>query len=462
MPTFDAVVVGAGPAGSVAALVLARSGARVALIDRRRFPRDKACGDLIGPRGVRLLEDLGLSVPDARHLGDMIVVGPSGRRSLLPALPGADYADHAIAVGRSRFDAMLYDAAVSAGAHPIHGRVTSVHLDPSASVGVGLSGGSAAGRGASSDDSSTRTEFVAGDVVIGADGANSQVASLAGLVDGATALWGFALRSYLEGEVDLPYIVLWEPQAWRLFPGYGWAFPTDGGGANVGLGLAFSAADRAASRQAGEQLGAFVEHLARLGLPLRQAVDRTPNSLGGWLKMGMVGTNPTAGRVLLVGDAAGMINPLQGEGIAQAMATGQAAASAVIAAGPDGAADHYRQFLRTSSHHHRLNAAVHAAIVAHPRAVSLAGRALTAPGVRTAMSGAWGLYWNDLVSGALPSRHRTLATAMSRVVAAAVARRPATAWFTAQLGTRAPRIRDRPAAPTPHHHSTERRTDERS
>src|SRR6202042_1511435 len=61
---FDALAVGSGPAGSVAALVLARAGARVALVDKATFPRDKACGDMVGPRGLQLLSDLGLPVPD--------------------------------------------------------------------------------------------------------------------------------------------------------------------------------------------------------------------------------------------------------------------------------------------------------------------------------------------------------------------------------------------------------------
>ena len=417
MPPFDVIVVGAGPAGSVAALTLARSGARVALIDRRRFPRDKACGDLIGPRGVRLLDDLGIAIPGARHLGDMIVVAPSGRRTLLPALPGVDYADHAIAVNRTRFDLTLYEAAMSAGAEPVHGRVTSLQGDPSASTGVELADG----------------RCLTGDVVIGADGANSQVAQLAGLVDGAAALWGFALRTYLEADVALPHIVLWEPEPWRLFPGYGWAFPADGGGANVGLGLAFRL-DRTASRQAGEQFPAFLTHLTHLELGLGPPSTHSSNWLGGWLKMGMVGTIPASRRVLLVGDAAGMINPLQGEGIGPAMDAGQAAATAVLAAGPHGAATHYRERLRASTRHHRLNAAVQAKLVERPRAVSLAGRALTAPGVRTTLSGAWGLYWNNLVQGAAPSRHRTAATALSRVIGTAVVRHPATTWFKDVLG----------------------------
>ena len=60
---FDALVVGSGPAGSIAALVLARGGARVALVDKASFPREKACGDLIGPRGVQLLHELAVEVP---------------------------------------------------------------------------------------------------------------------------------------------------------------------------------------------------------------------------------------------------------------------------------------------------------------------------------------------------------------------------------------------------------------
>ncbi len=97
---FDAVVVGAGPAGSVAALVLARGGARVALADKAAFPRDKACGDLIGPRGVQLLTDLGIRVPDAGHGSDLLAVGPSGRRSRLPAFTGRTYPGHGIVVPR--------------------------------------------------------------------------------------------------------------------------------------------------------------------------------------------------------------------------------------------------------------------------------------------------------------------------------------------------------------------------
>src|SRR2546423_14777092 len=103
-PSVDDVVVGAGPADSPAAMVLARGGARVALVDKAAFPRDKACGDLIGPRGVAVLDDLGLRPAGVVECGDMVVVGPTGRRARLPCLPGLTYPATVLAVPRARFD----------------------------------------------------------------------------------------------------------------------------------------------------------------------------------------------------------------------------------------------------------------------------------------------------------------------------------------------------------------------
>jgi geranylgeranyl reductase family protein len=398
VPRFDVIVVGAGPGGAVTALCLARAGARVALVDKRSFPRDKACGDVIGPRGVRVLTDLGIVLSGARRVGDMIVVGPNGRRARLPALPGIDYPDHALAITRHRLDAALVDAAIRAGAVQIHDRVSGLDGDGSSPGGVCLAGGAR----------------LSADVIVGADGAISNIADAAGLVNGRRVLWGFALRSYVDTSVDLPHILLWEPQPWQLFPGYGWIFPTSDGGANVGLGLAVGA-HRAGATRATAQFGDFLRHLTQHGLiPHGSAGER----MGGWLKMGAVGTYPARGNVLLVGDAAGLINPLQGEGITQAMASGRAAAEAIVAAGPVTAARLYHSALYDMTRHHRLNAPVQAGMIEHPKAVSITARALTAPLVRTAVAGAWSLYWNDLVQGARPSHHRRLAVSVTRLVSA--------------------------------------------
>src|SRR5262249_53786532 len=158
----------------------------------------------------------------------------------------------------------------------------------------------------------------------------SRVAEWAGLVEPARVLWGFAVRAYVEQPVALPEIYFWEPTPRRAFPGYGWLFPGPDGAGNLGLGCGVLA-DRGAAGAAARQLPRSAAARGRRGpLPALPAPDGGA-SRGGGLKLGMVGTRPAAGRVLLAGDAAGLVNPLQGEGIAPAMESGRAAADALLA-----------------------------------------------------------------------------------------------------------------------------------
>ena len=376
----DAVVVGAGPAGSTAALVLARGGARVTLIDKATFPRDKACGDLVGPRALALLESLDFAPPAGRQVGEMIVVGPTGRRVLLPARAGRTYPNHALAITRLRFDSWLRDAAIAAGAQPVVGRVASVHAEHSGAT-VELDDG----------------RRLVADVVIGADGATSGVGLAAGLVNQERVLWGFAQRGYVSQEVDRPIIALWDDAPRRGFPGYGWLFPGEGAIANIGLGLGMRA-DRSSASRAVARFDDFCDHLRRHDLLSAPAEGRR---LGGWLKMGMVGTVAARGPVFLVGDAAGLVNPLQGEGIASAMTSAAAAAEAILA-GPGSAAVRYRRHLADGlGRYASVAAPVHAAaITGSPRRVAILGRALTLPGVGSAIAAPWALTWNDLIDGA--------------------------------------------------------------
>ncbi len=378
--TVDAVVVGAGPAGSTAAFVLARGGARVALVDKATFSRDKACGDLVGPRALALLASFGLTPPAGRDVGEMIVVGPTGRRVLLPARAGRTYPGHGVAITRLRFDAWLRDAAIAAGAEPVAGRVAAVRA------------------GTVEFDDGRR---LAADVVIGADGATSVVAAAAGLVDPEAVLWGFAQRSYVDQEVERPIIALWDEAPGHGFPGYGWLFPGEAGAANVGLGLGLGS-DRSGASRAVTLFDAFCDHLRRLGLLSAPVVERR---LGGWLKMGMVGTVAARGRTFLVGDAAGHVNPLQGEGIAPAMTAAANAADAILT-GPGTAALRYRQQLAAGPGRYTSVAApLHAAAISgSPRRVALLGRAMTLPGVGAAIASPWALTWNDLLDGASPGR----------------------------------------------------------
>jgi geranylgeranyl reductase family protein len=387
---YDALIVGSGPAGSIAALVLARGGARVALVDKARFPRDKACGDLIGPRGVQTLIDLGIVV-DGPMVADMDVVGPTGRQVLLRASEGSTYPGHAVVVKRIRLDATLHRAATEAGAESFTGRAAAPSFSESGQL-----------TGFELDTEQPGPRRLTADVVIGADGALSRVATAAGLVDEARVLWAFAVRAYMEGAPPLPRIHFWEPQRRSGYPGYGWVFPGEAGEANVGLGLG-ARGDRRAGARAAKDLAGFV---ASAGLD-PSLLGRT---LGGWIKMGMVGTNPAQGRTMLVGDAAGLVNPLQGEGIAQALASGRSAAEAFLVAGADGAAERYRSDIgRRYAPFAATTAPVTGWMVSHPRAVGLLSRALTAPGVGRLLSGGWALYWNDLLDGARPGGPRRVA-----------------------------------------------------
>lgn len=410
---FDVAVVGSGPAGSVAALVLARGGARVALLDKSRFPRDKACGDLVGPRGVQLLYDLGLGQPEGPHqgVGDIMVVGPKGGRTLMRARAGSSYPGHAWATPRRNLDRWLHQAALDAGALPFQARVAGV-----AAGGVRLA-----------DD-----QLLEAATIIGADGANSAIASSAGMIDPNRVLWGFAVRAYVEASVELPVIAFWDPSPGRGFPGYGWIFPMPGGKANVGLGVG-AGADRRHGARATRHLDAFVGHMGSLGLMALQAGISKTERLGGWLKMGMVGTTPAAGNVLLVGDAAGLVNPLQGEGIADAMASGRAAAEAVLV-GPANAATTYSAHLKNRYlAYHSANASFHRAILGRPGLVSAMGRALTAPGVGRVIGNAWGMYWNDLVDGAPPGFDRRLASLASMAMRTATCRGASRRWLAQAL-----------------------------
>jgi flavin-dependent dehydrogenase len=309
-------------------------------------------------------------------------------------------------------DKKLHDAAVEVGATAIRDRAEGPLWDAEHIDGFRLSSGS-----------ELRADFV-----IGADGATSRVARTTGLVDERKVLWGFAVRTYLSEPVDLPAIVFWEPTPWRAFPGYGWVFPGAGGGANVGLGLA-TLSDRTAGASAARALPKFFAHLHKLELVSEPSPRTAGRHLGGWLKMGLVGTTPAAGRTLLVGDAAGLVNPLQGEGISQALGSGRLAAAAILQ-GAGRAAAQYRAGL-AAEHlpYHRLAAALQAAMIGRPRAVAALFRVLIVGGCLDWLAGGWSVFWNELLDGAPPNSHRAIANVMTWAGAMMTSRGSTARWF---------------------------------
>jgi hypothetical protein len=195
--------------------------------------------------------------------------------------------------------------------------------------------------------------------------------------------------------------------------------------------------ERRAAAHAAHALQAFAEDLRTFGILTGQHLSARPR-LGGWLKMGMIGTTPARGRVLLIGDAAGLVNPLQGEGISQAMGSGRAAAEAILD-GPGQAAARYRHFLATTyAPYQSIVAPIHRTLLPHPVAVALIGRVLTAPGVGRTLAGAWSLFWNDLVAGARPRPSREIAGLAFALGRLATRSGSTNEWFVRNLEARDP------------------------
>ncbi len=298
MERFDAVVVGAGPAGSATALRLARAGASVLLVDRARFPRDKPCGGGLTGRAVRALPvDVSPVVEDVVHAFEVRLGYRKRfeRRSEAPLV---------LMTRRRRLDAFLAEQAAAAGAVFRDGvTVGGLTVGPDgASLRVG--GGPVHGR-----------------VLVGADGVNGRIARDAGL--GGGTQYGIAL----EGNGPLP-----EGQRGRatielgVVPGgYGWVFPKDGH-ANFGVGgwAAEGPRLRAHLRRLCAEHGiddALLTDVQGRRLPIRRT------------------TTAARGPVLLVGDAAGLVDPLSGDGIYEALVSARLAAEAILAESTSGYED---------------------------------------------------------------------------------------------------------------------------
>ncbi|MFV2039348.1 MAG: NAD(P)/FAD-dependent oxidoreductase, partial [Acidimicrobiales bacterium] len=301
MISTDVLVVGAGPAGTAAAISLLRGGRNVVVIDKAEFPRDKCCGDGLTTDALRRLETLGLrpeTVANWNTVTDVLVRSPGGRHIQLPLPTGGQYA---AIVPRADLDHALVKLARTAGADVREGVAFGDITQHADRVMV----------------TTTCGTTIQARYVIAADGMWSPVRRAVGA--GPTAYRGewHGLRQYFSkvGPKAQHLVVWFEPD---LLPGYAWSFPLPGQRANVGFGII-----RGGSRRVSEMKQLWADLLERPHIRDVLGPQAVPeNRHKTWPIPARVEELPLhADRALFVGDAAGATDPLTGEGIAQALMT---------------------------------------------------------------------------------------------------------------------------------------------
>jgi geranylgeranyl reductase family protein len=298
---WDVAIVGAGPAGAVAGLILARTGHRVVLVDRRRFPRDKACGDALIPDALAALARQGLlarvEAKSARWtLGT--VFGPF-RASM-------DVDTELLTIRRAVLDAELVAAATEAGATLVHGMAMEIDDAGDGGATVRLADGA---------EIRARLACIA-------TGANVALLDRCGMLERASPS-AVAIRTYVHSDVPLDRLVVSFDR--RILPGYGWIFPMGDGAFNVGCGVV--TATDAESRDLREMLGVFLDAFP-LGRALVRGERRREAVRGAMLRYGLTGARAhSGGAVFAVGESVGSTFPLTGEGIGKAMETAELGAS---------------------------------------------------------------------------------------------------------------------------------------
>ncbi len=318
-------MVGAGPAGSTTAYYLAQAGLDVLLLEKSRFPREKVCGDGLTPRGVRALVAMGISVGEqdgwVRNKG-LRVIG-AGKRMELPWPELSSYPGYGLVRPRTDLDQMLARRAQQAGARLLEGvTVTGPVLDDRT--------GRITGVAAKADADGERTYRAR--VIVAADGNSSRLSVAMGLRKRDDRPLGVAVRTYYQSpRHDDDYLESWL-DLWdgdRLLPGYGWIFGMGDGTSNVGLGLMNTSAAFGHTDYHG------LLHKWLAGMPAEWGFteeNRTQPIRGAALPMGFNRTPHYYQGLLLAGDAGGMVNPFNGEGIAYAMESGEILARTIAQA----------------------------------------------------------------------------------------------------------------------------------
>jgi geranylgeranyl reductase family protein len=329
---FDVVIVGAGPSGSACAFWLARAGWSVCLVEKKIFPREKTCGDGLTPRSVYQLQAMGLEREVAKHghrYNGLRAFGFGQTMEMKwpdhPVFPNYGYT-----ITRFNLDGMVAEHAQGLGATLLNGVEVTDLLEPSESLTGGLRG--AKGVIVKEKETGEYGEIRARYVVV-ADGQNSRIGRELGVARNKDWPMGMALRGYYTSDRhDEPWIDshldIRDPHG-SVVPGYGWIFPLGDGRVNVGVGL-LSTGGAWKGVNTTKLQEYFVAQTAN-EWGLNDDTCCGPPT-GGRLPMGLALGPHVGANTLTIGDAAGAVNPFNGEGIAYGYESGRLAASVLAEA----------------------------------------------------------------------------------------------------------------------------------
>src|SRR5664280_2182978 len=323
---FDAVIVGAGPSGSACAYWLAQAGWSVCLIEKKHFPREKTCGDGLTPRSVFQLKEMGLEDVVAENGHRFKGLRGFGFGASLemnwpehPVFPNYGYT-----ITRFNLDGLVAEQAERLGAVLLGGVEAVALLEPSNAPDGGLRG--AAGVVVKDKDNDDAREIRGRYLIVG-DGQNSRLGRELGTVRNKSWPMGMALRGYYTSDRhDEPWIDshldIRDPKG-AVVPGYGWIFPLGDRRVNVGVGLLSTG-----GAWKGVNTTKLQEYFVAQTADAWGLNDKTccGPPTGGRLPMGLALGPHVGANTLTIGDAAGTVNPFNGEGIAYGYESGRLAA----------------------------------------------------------------------------------------------------------------------------------------
>ncbi len=303
--TWDVVVAGAGPAGSIAAWRLAAAGHRVLAIEKELFPRDKVCGDILLPDALRALERMDLlgEVQQSAFRPRVVSIFSPSRHTF--DVPGWFYT-----IKRLHLDAMLARRAADCGAVVCHGRVEGIDVAPDGMIGCSVSGA----------DRPQRAR-----IALIATGANVDLLQKLGMVIRRRAS-GVAARCYVRSSIGLDRLIFAYDRS--TVPGYAWIFPLGGGQYNLGCGVLYRG-DSVEKVNLQKTLERFIA-----GFPLAQDLMREGELIsplkGALVRCGLKGVYFSNDcNLLAIGETIGATYPFTGEGIGKALETGELAADVI-------------------------------------------------------------------------------------------------------------------------------------